>query len=260
MQNADKRKTITDNQNQLFLAEVGGLCPLCAKELMVKHKTKYVKHYEIAHIYPCNPTNNDLKVLETVSPPDDTEAYENKIALCLECHASYDTDKTLEEYNQLCLLKDKLLSESKLKSLFADYPLESEISKILTTLSETEDDSFRGQTLKAKALRIAQKIGDTTTLFCSRVSNYVSKYFLLVQKMLKELGTESFDCIALQIKNFYTKCKSETSDKRLIYDKIVDWVKAKSGSNDVDACEIVVSYFIQNCEVFDEISKQNLYL
>lgn len=253
-QDKDNRKPITENQNQLFLAEVGGLCPLCANNLIIKHKKNYVKHYQIAHIYPCNPTSKDLNVLKGVTSPKDTESYDNKIALCLDCHASYDCDKTLEQYNQLRSLKDKLIEESKLKSLFACYPLEGQISEILTKLS-TVDNQISGEPLNVKALKIARKIGDLSNLFYSKISDYVSKYFLLVQSMLKELGTDSFNCIATQIKSFYSKCKTETADKRMIFDKITDWVKIKSESEDIEACEIIVSYFIQNCEVFDEIAK-----
>lgn len=253
-QENDKRKSITDNQNQLFLSEVGGLCPLCAKDLIVKHKTKYVKHYQIAHIYPCNPTSNDLAVLAGITPPIDIEAYDNKIALCLDCHISYDHDKTLEQYNHLRSLKNRLIEESKLKSLFADYPLESQINTILTKLS-TIGNPVSNETLNVKALKITQKIGDLSNLFCVKISDYVSKYFLLVQTMLKELGTDSFNCIATQIKSFYNKCKLETSDKRLIFNKIIEWVKVKTENTDIEACEIVVSYFIQNCEVFDEITQ-----
>lgn len=46
-----------------------------------------------------------------------------------------------------------------------------------------------------------------------------------------------------------------TSDKSKIFDYIVNWVKTKTSTQSKEACEIVVSYFVQNCEVFNEIAE-----
>ena len=49
------------------------------------------------------------------------------------------------------------------------------------------------------------------------------------------------------------------ADKRAyeIVNQLAEWIKNKSGvgSKNMRACHIVVAYFIQNCEVFREISK-----
>jgi hypothetical protein len=73
--------------------------------------------------------------------------------------------------------------------------------------------------------------------------------------MLKELGTDRFDNIAIQIKSFYKKCGSLSNDKDVVFDQIVEWVKLKSGNDNRIASEIVVSFFVQNCEVFDAITE-----
>ncbi|MEI3527074.1 MAG: ABC-three component system protein [Bacilli bacterium] len=46
-----------------------------------------------------------------------------------------------------------------------------------------------------------------------------------------------------------------TDDQNIIFNKMVEWLKFKTQEITNDACEIVISYFIQNCEVFDEITK-----
>ena len=58
-----------------------------------------------------------------------------------------------------------------------------------------------------------------------------------------------------QIKSCFVKMNDVTSDKSKIFDYIVNWVKTKTSTHSKEACEIVVSYFVQNCEVFNEIAE-----
>lgn len=251
----DKRKNPTQNQEQLYFAEVGGLCPLCGKALIKIGKTKYVKQYEIAHIYPCNPTSKDISALVGIIPPQDTEAFDNKIALCLACHHTYDDDKTLDRYNELKSKKDRLLAETSIKNIIGDYQLEDDINDILSKLSNIDDKTISSLSLNIDALKIKEKIEDDYRLLRRTIESNVTKYYSLVQKMLKEIGSEKFDNIAIQIKSFYKKCNSLTHDKDIIFNQITEWVKIHSKSNNNIACEIIVSFFIQNCEVFDALTK-----
>ena len=49
--------------------------------------------------------------------------------------------------------------------------------------------------------------------------------------------------------------ESISKDKTLIFSKIVEWIKNNTQSNSVEACEAIVSFFVQNCEVFYEITE-----
>ena len=85
-------------------------------------------------------------------------------------------------------------------------------------------------------------------------------YYHFVRKHLSELDDagSNFKIIANQVQNYYLKlARSKGKSQSDIYYDIVDWIMHKlSLSNDYRiACEIVVSFFVQNCEVFDEISK-----
>ena len=251
----DNRKKPTPNQDQLFFAEVGGLCPLCGKSLMILGKNKYVKQYQIAHIYPCNPTTKDLSVLAGIEPPTDTEEYSNKIALCISCHQTYDDDKTLDRYTALRRKKDRLMARDSIRNVIGDYPLEDDISDILTKLLLLDDSGIEPIELSVTALKVKAKVEDEYALLRRNIEENVTKYYAVVQKMLKELGTDRFDNIAIQIKSFYKKCDSLSNDKEVIFDQIVEWVKLKSGNDNRIASEIVVSFFVQNCEVFDAITE-----
>ena len=58
-----------------------------------------------------------------------------------------------------------------------------------------------------------------------------------------------------QIRGAFLKMESISKDKSLIFSKIVEWIKNKTQSNSVEACEAIVSFFVQNCEVFYEITE-----
>lgn len=251
----DKRKNPTQNQEQLYFAEVGGLCPLCGKALIQIGKTKYIKQYEIAHIYPCNPTTKDTSALIGIIPPQDTEAFDNKIALCLACHHTYDDDKTLDRYLELKSKKDRLLAETSIKNIIGNYQLEDDISDILSKLLTIDDKTISSVSLNTNALKIKEKIEDNYSLLRRTIEGNVTKYYPLVQKMLKEIGSEKFDNISIQIKSFYKKCTSLTHDKNIIFNQITEWVKIHSKNDNKIACEIIVSFFIQNCEVFDALTE-----
>lgn len=249
------RKSTTENQNALFVSEVGGLCPLCGKQLIKKSTMNLLKKYEIAHIYPCNPTKKDLDVLSTVIPPANIESSANKIALCLDCHNEYDNDKTLDKYIELRKIKDKLLEKASIDIEIYNYPLEEDISEILSKLLIIPDEEISSLELSMKAIKISDKLEDEYRLLRREIEEKVAKYFGLIQKMFKEKGAAKFESIALQIKSFYLTCKNRTIDKNVIFDEVIKWISIKCGGKDRRACAIIAAFFVQNCEVFDEISK-----
>ena len=252
---SNNRKNPTQNQEQLFFSEVHGICPLCGRNLMGKGNKNYVKNYEIAHIYPCNPTANDLKVLAGVKPPSDTEVYENKIALCLICHNEYDADKTLSKYKELRKIKDGIIESESIKNIMGDYSLEENIRDIIYNLLNVNDDSLAKVPLSNSALRVKEKIEDDYSLLRRKIEFNVINYFKVVEEYFKRYDLGTYENISIQIRSFYVKCCSLSGDKNKIFGEIVNWIKSKTGNTDGVACEIIASFFVQKCEVFDEITK-----
>lgn len=93
------RKDPTPAQELIYLGEVQDKCPKCGKPLVRQGTRKVNKDFEIAHIFPCNPTADDMAVLEGVELyGQNSETMDNKIALCHDCHEDYDNNKTKEKY------------------------------------------------------------------------------------------------------------------------------------------------------------------
>lgn len=97
-----KRKAPTEAEQQLYLKEVSFSCPLCGKILRHKKQGKANKLYEIAHIFPNSPTEEQYELLSKLPRlGDNSESFENKIALCKDCHNQQDYHTTVEDYLKL---------------------------------------------------------------------------------------------------------------------------------------------------------------
>ena len=78
-----KRKDPTESEQQLYLKEVSFVCPLCGKMLRHSKQRKTNKLYQIAHIFPNSPTEEQYARLNNLPRlGNDSESFENKIALC----------------------------------------------------------------------------------------------------------------------------------------------------------------------------------
>nr|WP_302657923.1 HNH endonuclease [uncultured Dysosmobacter sp.] len=104
------RKSPTAVDQQLYLKEVSFVCPLCGKILRHRKQKKANKLYEIAHIFPNNPTEEQYEQLSGLPRlGDNSESFENKIALCKDCHDQQDYHTTQADYLKLLDIKQHFL-------------------------------------------------------------------------------------------------------------------------------------------------------
>ena len=70
---ANARITYHPEEHSMLYAETGGICPLCACAIIfTKPGSKNPKKgYEVAHIYPLNPTNAQKLALASHTMPAD---------------------------------------------------------------------------------------------------------------------------------------------------------------------------------------------
>ncbi len=253
------RIAITDNMDNAYLLEVGGLCPLCGKYMLAAKGKRMNKQYQIAHIYPNSPTPNEvieLKGLERLGA--NCEEFENKIALCKDCHGYYDDHKTVDEYLNLLTIKKGLLRTSKTKMATSHQDLEQEIIIVINALSKIDQNTLEEMKLDYKALKISNKIENTYSLLKVKIEMYVCIYFNFIKETFQNLnqaGQLNFDLIASEIKTSFLKCEKEMISKSEIFESLVKWLKSKSIGASNEACEAIISYFVQSCEVFHEITE-----
>ena len=87
-----------------------------------------------------------------------------------------------------------------------------------------------------------------------KIKNNVRDYYLFIRDKLASLDQSDpdlSDIISLQIKTFYLKQKRMGYDQQVVFENIVSWINSKTKPESTDAPEILASFFIQNCEIFE---------
>ena len=137
-----KRTDYSDNQHSVLYGETNGCCPLCAQPILFRKKgsRSLTKGYEIAHIYPLNPTPLQAKALVGRVPPPEINALENVIALCPTCHTKLDKDFKMEEMDRLRRIKDGFLAETRARATAAQYTIQEEVYTILDNIVALDGD------------------------------------------------------------------------------------------------------------------------
>lgn len=253
------RIPITPNMDHAFLLEVGGLCPLCGKNLLAAKGKGKSKLYQIAHIYPNSPLQEQTKELQGVERLGLTcEDPKNKIALCKDCHGIYDDHVTKIEYLKLMNMKKKLLSLANAKESASHQNLEDEVVLVINSLNTISSDAIQKLNLKYSGIEIADKFESDYTILKNKIESYVCNYYYFIKESFQNLEQSDqvhFNIIASEIKISFLKCEKEMNNKSDIFYSMVNWMQSKINGASNEACEVVIAFFVQNCEVFHEITQ-----
>ncbi|MFD2334386.1 ABC-three component system protein [Cohnella sp. GCM10020058] len=253
------RREPTPNESIVLFNEVDGLCPLCNKSLMrTKNKIK-VKIFEAAHIYPLNPSEQEIELLKNEERlTSDVNDLDNFIALCRECHKVFDHPRTVEEYKILYKIKKNIITRNATKEKFHEYPMETQIREVLIKLLGDINESSLTK-LKLEAHKLDDKANGTLTGFTKRkIRNDITDYYLFIKEEFKQLDKDhpkSFAIIASQVRSFFTQVDRIEESQDEIYSIVTEWLYKKTQTDSIGACQIITSFFIQNCEVFDANSQ-----
>lgn len=251
--NPNKRAKISDNAKSILLTQVEYKCPICMKNLIEIRKGQRHVRCEIAHIYPHSPTPEEfelLKDVERLSP--DPESLDNLIPLCKNCHGEFDHPRTVEGYEKMFAIKQRVTREQKLKDLYSSEVMEEEIIAIVRSLGTLSEENI--QKLTYDVVKVDDKLKSCkNNIFKGKLKHNIAQYFPFVQQQFREidmLNPGQFDIIASQIKLFYLKASQIEKDEETIFAHIVEWMSKQTNSMQNAALEVIVSFFVQNCEVF----------
>lgn len=246
------RKSYTENEQLLLYTQVEGICPICTEPLNYTKGGRVFKKFQLAHIYPLNPSKIEEELLKDEKWLSvDVNNMDNIIPLCLNCHEKFDNPRTISEYQMLYKIKETIMQRSKISNTYSLFNIEDEIREVLKKLNIDNGEMAK---LEYTALKVEQKANDSLPpLLKKQIIQDVTEYFKFIQDIFLEIDKsvpEKFNTVAMQIKGFYCKCKQTTQNQEEIYRSIVNWIYNKTGKYSLRACEIVVSFFIQDCEVF----------
>lgn len=254
----ETRKKWTDVQLAILYNQVNGICPMCQKVLWYEKNNQIKKWFEVAHIYPLNPSTEEKEILknEPVLFDKDKNDLNNVIALCPNCHTYVDNPTTLETYRKLYDLKKKFIDNDKISLLYSSYIIEEDIIKIVNAMASGLNNDI--EKIQYDLIKVDNKIDDKRIVLRNKVKFDVSQYYLFIRNLFLEIEKNNsgiFDIIAGQIKSFYLKIKTISIDQEEIYEHISEWLYNKYKIGTIESYKILVSFFIQNCEVFSDVAK-----
>lgn len=237
-------ETYTEIADVSLLYEVNNKCPLCQNTLVKTVKGKSVQTYEITQIY------SEKKEV----PTSKLKSYSNKIALCKNCASVHHTFNA-EFSDDLFNLKGEYEKQASFQEKIENVSLEDEITDVIFRLvnvgPEIEQEEF-----KLDVVKLDKKIYPENTFLLSNLKDHVLRYYYFIQDMLSKANI--FEDIALAIKKAYRKIHKIYSDQDDVVYHLADWIFNKTNLYKPAhrrACDIIVAFFVQNCEVFDEIAK-----
>ena len=254
MANSDsKRKKPTENMGLILFDEVSGICPKCTKPLMKRGKGQMTKLYEVAHIYPYSPKPHEIILLkdeELLHKNVDHE--DNLIALCRDCHKIFDNPRTVEGYREMVSIKRELQRLSKLKNGWFRNSIDEELNEVIGTLASYSGEAL--EELSFKAIKVDSKSDGTLEVLVKlKITNNIMYFYPKIKSKFSELDKRTpytSDTIYSQVKTYYIKLKKEGFNQTQIFSALVEWLNEITDCNNVVVSEILVSFFVQNCEVY----------
>lgn len=258
-----KNKTETtelDKDAIPLLTEVDQKCPLCYEQLFKESKGKKTYQFTITRIYP-EFLQKELKdEFDLIKPkPKEPDDIMNKICLCDVCSLNYLHSPTKETYEKLLKLKKISVFNGSSSSMIASHSLEEQIMEVLEGLSNTNPEGELIKSLRMKPLDPCNKIPQDKYLLIKAIKDDNLTYFWFIKDYISQLDSikSSFKIIASEIHTAFLVLESKGYDHSAIFESLIDWILRKQLLDQTyrEAAHIIVSYFVQSCEVFHEITK-----
>lgn len=246
-----KQSNAVEYQDAPLLAEANYECPLCHNKLVDTIKGQAVKKYRITQIFPDGLDDDAMAEFVAIQPaPQRLDSPENLIALDADCAEKYLLNPTADEYRILSDIKAQLAKNYVAKQAVNNVQLEDDIRTVLDALSAIRDTSEL-VALEYDALRIDEKFDAENFILKNETQVQVVTYYRYIEKVFSNSNAD-FDMIASEIKVSSMKLEKAGLSQADVISQLSEWMRNKAGlgTDSRLACNIVVSFFIQNCEVF----------
>lgn len=144
--------------------------------------------------------------------------------------------------------------------MLKDFVIEEDIIIVIKKLNGNDIESELIE-LTYKSLKIDDKMDDTIPFIIKQsIKSDVVYYFEFIKYCFKDIDKtvpNKFETLASQVKSTYLKLSQTISEQDIIFKALVNWLDEKSDKYSKRACEIIISFFIQNCEIFKAIKEES---
>lgn len=213
---------------------------LCGKHLQIfSSQNQSVAYYEIILI-------DDKKGAK----------YENVIAVCHDCFQKHTLSHTKAEQKELMATKKLQADSRSTRQTLDDIAISKGIELVIENLSNAKPTEL--QDLTYEPVSVSRKIDEETSYFLvNDIKNNVTRYYKYIENTMRNLSLKNIysdDLIRAQIKESYKQLAAKKLTPEQIYSELAERIR-RITKQDIRFCYIVVSYFVQSCEVFHDITE-----
>lgn len=247
-----------DSDDVPLLAEADYECPISHKKLVETIKGKPVKRYRITTIFPAGLDKAEVDAFSAVrKAPARLDVPENLIALHEAEAERYLMRPTVDEYKKLCAVKEMISRRYKARISVDAVELEENIRIVLDALSCLQDEADLSD-MEYEALHVEEKFSSENFILKNEAQMQVVAYYRYIESVFAE-SVDDFDLITNEIRVSSKKLENAGLSQGEVIEHLSEWIRNKAGLDESSktACNIVVSFFIQNCAVFDKHSKED---
>ena len=176
-----------------------------------------------------------------------------RIVTCADC-ASKVNSMPAEEIDHL----EQLQRANEVMTLAEDQiaieQLEYEIEAVLSEVDKLDD--AQSQTLRLEPICVESKVQDRR--LCSRIRSDVLRLYDGIGDIIDRLSGISAinaDRLGRQVNRMYEDAEDRGLSQYQIFQAISERLNAQTGRKYPEACNAIVSYYVQRCDVFREIAQ-----
>jgi len=250
---------VVGEKDYYLLDECNSACPLCGDRL-VKNIGGNIKN-RYRHVYIMPPAiaafeREEIESSSGIKAGDNLLAIGNQLLLCEDCA---DEHEVFSKYTYICLanIKKELSKRKSVEDTIDEIAIEEGINQILMSFAEMKDAPLEIKKDDLEVFRVDRKIPEDI-LLRETVTTFVLKYYRHIEDSFKQYerkGLIRFNKIKNEISQCFESLDEQELSQQEIYDAMVQWLVKQSKCKNITACQIVIAFFVQNCEVFYEIAE-----
>jgi hypothetical protein len=203
-------------------------------------------------------TQGELRQMTAIRIDEGKPAdFANCLGVCSVCAKKYLNSTDMLLHHSFANVKENLVNRAKAESSLTDIDMDEAMRRAVKKLKTIDRDEMTR--LNYQALKIDQKIPPSNKALSEKIKSNVSLYFNSLQNLFRENDGEegySYALLSLSVRRAFNSLDKATKDQNVVFDLLTEKIMNLI-QEDRSVCEIIVSYFVQSCEVFNEIPEQN---
>lgn len=249
----------TETENASLRDECLNKCLLCGKRLKTLAKVQIVPpkldYKERAILRDLTSNSSAESLVPDFDNHFDFDSPDNKALLTIDCAADYENSFTIEKCARLMANKLKAKRRHAAQLIMDGIDLDDALRNLLDSLDQLIDPRDV-EVLHYKPVKVKDKILPETHILKAEIDGLVNNYYGFIKNELgRRDGNDEFDTedLCMSVRKCYKILNKAGESQDHIYDMMAHWISDNTGSNNCTACRVMIAFFVQNCEVFDEI-------